>query len=64
MAILTDAINGVTKLFVPSTEENPITDGEHLWGTVAVAAASTVAASMFTRKRVAAGNAPVAGFLF
>jgi hypothetical protein len=59
MAILTDAINGITKLV---TGETP-TSSEHLWSTVAISAGVTVAAGMFTRKRVEQGKEPIGGFI-
>lgn len=58
--IISDSINGITKV-LSGVDAN----GSELRGAVLVAsAASAIAASMFTRKRVSQGQPAIAGFLF
>jgi len=72
MAILTDTTNGLTKTFTGkditdaagAVIGSDITVNEHLWSMVANTAATAIATSMYTRKRVAQGKAPVASILF
>jgi hypothetical protein len=71
MQILTDAINGTTKL-LNATEladadgnviGSDVTVGEHFWGMIATNVATAVAVSKVTRSRVAQGKEAIAGIL-
>lgn len=60
---INDSVNGITKMF-SLAEGETITQGELIWSNVATNVANTIATSMFTRSRVAAGQPPVARILF
>jgi hypothetical protein len=69
--MLTEAISGTTKVLNAKEMKDDngavigsdITPNEHVWSMVATNAATLIAASIFTRKRVAAGREPIMGYI-
>lgn len=57
---LSNAIDGALAL----VNGEPVSHKEYIWGSIALHAANTIGTSMYTRRRVAQGKAPVAKVLF